>query len=47
MRTHVQGGEVITTFLPWESVLDDGVGEEVEVEVQRGGEDVTVRLRIG
>ena len=38
---------MITTFLPWESALDDGVGEEVEVEVQRGGEDVTVRLMVG
>lgn len=43
----LQGGEMITTFLPWESTLDDGVGEEVEVDVQRGGKDVTLRLRVG
>lgn len=40
-------GDMITTFLPWEAFLDDGIGEEVEVQVQRGGREVTVRLRVG
>lgn len=40
-------GEMITTFLPWETFLDSGVGNEVEVQVQRGGKEVTVRLKVG
>ncbi|CBN75278.1 conserved unknown protein [Ectocarpus siliculosus] len=40
-------GETITTFLPWESALDDGVGGEVEVQVQRGGKEVIARLTVG
>ncbi|CAN0240011.1 unnamed protein product, partial [Ectocarpus fasciculatus] len=40
-------GETITTFLPWESALDDGVGGEVEVQVQRGGKEVTARVTVG
>lgn len=40
-------GEMITTFLPWEGYLDDRVGGEVEVEVQRGGKTIKAMLRVG
>ncbi|CAM9570812.1 unnamed protein product, partial [Scytosiphon promiscuus] len=40
-------GKLITTFLPWELALDDGVGHEMEVQVQRGGKEVDVRLTVG
>lgn len=40
-------GDLITTFLPWEAYLDDGVGEEVELQVQRGGKEITAKVTVG
>ena len=40
-------GDLITTFLPWEEGLDQAVGGQVEMQVQRGGEEVTVKLTVG
>lgn len=40
-------GNLITTFLPWEEALDESVGEQVEMQVQRGGDEVTVKLAVG
>jgi S1-C subfamily serine protease len=34
-------GELVTEFVPLAAVLDDNVGEEVEVELERGGSVVT------
>src|SRR5690606_31906440 len=31
-------GELVTTFTPLEQVLDDSVGRQVTVQVERGGE---------
>ncbi|CAN0339527.1 unnamed protein product, partial [Laminaria digitata] len=40
-------GKLITTFLPWEEGLDQAVGGQVEMLVQRGAEEVTVELTVG
>lgn len=40
-------GQMITTFLPWEGYLDSAVGGEVEVQVQRGGKEITAKLTVG
>lgn len=40
-------GQVVTNFLAIESVLDEAVGQEVELELERGGVPRTVRLRVG
>ncbi|KAJ0753926.1 putative htrA2 peptidase [Helianthus annuus] len=37
-------GEVITQFLKMEMLLDDSVGQNVELEVERGGTSLTVQL---
>ncbi|PWA99685.1 peptidase S1C, Peptidase S1, PA clan, PDZ-like domain protein [Artemisia annua] len=37
-------GEVITQFLKMETILDDGVGQNVELEFERGGVPLTVQL---
>ena len=39
-------GEMITTFLPFEGYLDEHVGGEIEVEVQRGGRAVTAKIPV-
>ena len=33
-------GELVTEFIPLAAVLDDNVGEQVEVEVERGGKSI-------
>ena len=39
-------GELITKFVPLESILDDKVGEFVELTVERGGESKSVKLTV-
>jgi pro-apoptotic serine protease NMA111 len=39
-------GRLVTRFQPLEAVLDDGVGTEVELQLQRGGTRYTARLKI-
>ncbi|XP_076912299.1 protease Do-like 7 [Bidens hawaiensis] len=38
--------EVITQFLNMESLLDDNVGQNVELELERGGKSFTVQLTV-
>lgn len=40
------GGELVTTFVPWEAVLDDAVGRPVTLEVERGGQPLTVEVTV-
>lgn len=40
-------GELVTQFVPLESVLDGSVGGEVQLQVERGGTPVTVSLPVG
>lgn len=40
------GGRVVTEFLSMEELLDDAVGGEVEVEVERGGSPIAVRVSV-
>ncbi len=44
--THVNG-QLVTTFQPLEEILDDSVGGEVKIVVERGGERVTQVLPVG
>ncbi len=39
-------GRVVCHFLPMEALLDDHVGRNVTVEVERGGVHVTVELKV-
>jgi S1-C subfamily serine protease len=39
-------GELITEFIPLAAVLDNHVGEEVEVEVERGGRSITENVLV-
>ncbi len=39
-------GELVTTFTPLEAVLDDAVGRQVTVQVERGGELIEQRLEV-
>ncbi len=39
-------GNLVTGFEPLEAVLDDAVGSEVDIEVERGGKTVKVRIRV-
>ncbi|CAM9250630.1 unnamed protein product, partial [Discosporangium mesarthrocarpum] len=39
--------KMVTTFLPWEDMLDSRVGGEVEVEFQRGGIEMTAKIKVG
>jgi len=41
------GGEMVAAFVPLEAILDDAVGHEIEVEVERGGRTVKVSLEVG
>jgi S1-C subfamily serine protease len=40
-------GRLVTDFVPLEAALDDAVGGEVELEVERGGAPLAMRLRVG
>ncbi|MCH7600324.1 MAG: trypsin-like peptidase domain-containing protein [Myxococcales bacterium] len=40
-------GKFVTAFIPIEVVLDNHVGKTVMVEVERGGEPITVELTVG
>jgi pro-apoptotic serine protease NMA111 len=40
-------GHYVTQFEPLEEVLDDSVGREVEVELERGGKPLSARLPVG
>lgn len=40
-------GELTTTFVPLEEILDASVGQSVELEVERGGELFDVELTVG
>lgn len=39
-------GQLVTTFIPWESLMDDRVGRSIEVQVERGGRPVTVAVPV-
>jgi S1-C subfamily serine protease len=39
-------GALVTTFKPLDVIVDDSVGQEIEVEVERGGERITQRLPV-
>lgn len=39
-------GRTLTTFLPLEAALDDGVGGEIALSLERGGEPLEVRLTV-
>jgi pro-apoptotic serine protease NMA111 len=40
-------GHYVTQFEPLEEVLDDAVGQKVEVELERGGKPVSAQLPVG
>ncbi|MGH8303997.1 MAG: trypsin-like peptidase domain-containing protein [Steroidobacteraceae bacterium] len=40
-------GRYVTQFEPLEAVLDDSVGQQVELELERGGKPVSARLPVG
>jgi S1-C subfamily serine protease len=40
-------GQLVTRFDPLESVLDDSVGDTVELQLQRGGRLYTAKLKVG
>jgi S1-C subfamily serine protease len=40
-------GDFVTSFIPIEVVLDDHVGETVTVEVERGGEPISLEVTVG
>jgi S1-C subfamily serine protease len=44
--THVNG-QLVTTFLPLEEILDNSVGGKVDIVVERGGEKIQQTLPVG
>ncbi|BFZ62081.1 hypothetical protein YB2330_003160 [Saitoella coloradoensis] len=40
-------GQLCTKFIPLESTLDESVGKDVEIVVQRGGQNLTFTLSVG
>lgn len=38
--------QVVTQFLKLETLLDDSVGREIDLEVERGGVPITVKLQV-
>ena len=43
--THLNG-DLVTTFLPLEAILDDHVGQEVDVRVERGGVEIRATITV-
>jgi len=39
-------GEFVTEFVPLAAILDDKVGQEVSVELERGGRNIVTRVRV-
>jgi S1-C subfamily serine protease len=39
-------GDLITEFVPLAAILDDHVGQQIEVQVERGGKSVTETVRV-
>ncbi|KQK00995.1 protease Do-like 7 isoform X2 [Brachypodium distachyon] len=39
-------GEVVTQFLTMETLLDDSVGREIDLQIERGGAPLTVKLEV-
>ena len=39
-------GQLVTQFVPLEAILDSHVGEEVEIQVERGGRRIDTTLRV-
>ncbi len=39
-------GELVTQFVPLESTLDSNVGDEIEIEIERGGRTIVSKIRI-
>ncbi len=39
-------GELVTEFVPLEAVLDGNVGEEIEIQVERGGRRIDATVRV-
>lgn len=40
-------GRLVTTFVPWEALLDERVGGDVKVEVERGGKPLELEVPVG
>lgn len=40
-------GELITQFIRLDDILDSSVGKNIELQLQRGGQDVTVNIEVG
>lgn len=39
-------GKLITQFVPLEAILDDSVGSEVELQLERSGESITLKVEV-
>uniref|UniRef100_A0A453NGG2 Protease Do-like PDZ domain-containing protein n=1 Tax=Aegilops tauschii subsp. strangulata TaxID=200361 RepID=A0A453NGG2_AEGTS len=39
--------QIVTQFLTMESLLDESVGREINLQVERGGTPLTVKLKVG
>ena len=39
-------GKMITEFVPLESILDNSVGDDVEIEIERGGRKIVQTIRV-
>lgn len=39
-------GEILTKHIPLESILDESVGKEIQISVQRGGDDIDIKLKV-
>lgn len=39
-------GELVTRFVPLEAVLDSHVGEEIDVQLERGGKRINAKIRV-
>lgn len=39
-------GELVTRFVPLEAMLDSNVGEEIDVEIERGGKTINAQIRV-